>query len=123
MAIHHVAIVSLPVTDQDRSIAFFKDNLGFEVRRDASMGANGSRWVEIAPQGAETALTLVTWFEKMPPGSVQGLVLNTRDVEKTHANLKKRNVEVSAIQQAPWGKYCTLQDLDGNGLVIVQEPS
>jgi len=120
MAIHHVGIVSLPVTDQDRSIAFFRDKLGFEVRRDAPMGGNGGRWVEIAPQGAETALTLVTWFEKMPPGCVQGLVLNTPDIEKTHADLTKKSVEVSTIQQAPWGKYCTLKDLDGNGLVIVQ---
>src|SRR5262249_1195137 len=111
MAIHHVGIVSLPVKDQDRSIAFFRDKLGFEVRTDAPMGAGERRWVEIAPRGAETSLTLVTWFEKMTPGSVQGLVLNTLDVETTHADLKKKCVEVSAIQQAPWGRYCTVKDL------------
>src|SRR5215831_11033248 len=121
--IHHVGIVSLPVADQDRSIAFFRDTLGFEVRRDAPMGSGGARWIEIAPPGAKTSLTLVTWFDAMQPGGVQGLVLNTTDIEKTHAGLSKKKVEVSAIQNAPWGRYCTLKDPDKNGLVIVQEPS
>jgi catechol 2,3-dioxygenase-like lactoylglutathione lyase family enzyme len=119
MAIHHVSIVSLPVTNQDRSVAFFRDKLGFEVRREAPMGPN--RWVEIAPPGAQTSITLVTWFEQMPPGSVQGLVLNTTDVDAVHSRLDKGGVKVSQVQTAPWGRHCTLKDPDGNGLVIVQE--
>jgi len=118
MAIRHLSVVSLPVADQDRSIAFFK-YLGFEVVRDAPMGSN--RWVQIAPPGAQTTITLVTWFEKMPPGGVQGLVLNTSDVQATRSDLTSKGVSVTEIQNGSWGRYCTLKDPDGNGLVIVQE--
>src|SRR5215469_2959878 len=122
MTIRHLALVSLPVADQDRSIAFFQDKLGFEVRRDAQMGSGGSRWVEIAPPGAQTSITLVTWFEKMPPGCVQGLVLNTSDIGTVRARLERLGVPSSEVKSAPWGRYLTLNDPDANGLVIVQEP-
>ncbi|HEY6307450.1 MAG TPA: VOC family protein [Candidatus Angelobacter sp.] len=96
MTIRHLALVSLPVANQDRSIAFFKDKLGFEVRRDAAMGAGGGRWVEIAPPGAQTSITLVTWFEKMPPGCVQGLVLNTADIGALRSSLDRQGIAVRA---------------------------
>jgi catechol 2,3-dioxygenase-like lactoylglutathione lyase family enzyme len=120
MTIRHLSIVSLPVTDQDRSITFFK-KLGFGVLRDAPMGPN--RWVEIAPPGAQTGVALVTWFEKMPPGCVQGLVLNTSNVDALRSGLDSQGVTATQIQTAPWGRYCTLTDPDGNGLVIVEEVS
>lgn len=120
MAIHHLSLVSLPVADQDRSIAFFK-KLGFEVQRDAPMGPH--RWVEIAPPGAQTTVTLVTWFDQIPPGCVQGLVLNTGDIDATRFDLDKDGVAVSQVETAPWGRHCTLRDPDGNGLVIVEEPA
>ena len=120
MTLRHLSIVSLPVTDTDRSLAFFRDQLGFEVRRDVPLGPHGGRWVEVVPPGGQTSMTLVTWFEKMPAGSVQGLVLDTADVERTHAELRRRKVEVSEIKSAPWGRYCTLQDPDGNGLVVAE---
>ena len=38
--------VSVPVTNQDKALAFFTGKLGFEVRRDARMGE--LRWVTVA---------------------------------------------------------------------------
>ncbi len=121
MSINRIAIVSLPVTDPERSRAFFCDVLGFEVRRDNPMGPD-QRWIEVAPAGADTSLTLVTWFENMPPGSVSGLVLDTSHIEDSRSELIARGLEIGDIESAPWGRFATFRDPDGNGFVL-QEAS
>jgi catechol 2,3-dioxygenase-like lactoylglutathione lyase family enzyme len=123
MLIRNVALVSVPVQDQERSIAFFRDKLGFEVRRDATLGPSGGRWVEVAPAGSVTTLTLTTWFERLRPGTLQGLVFATEELENAHASLLKSDVAVSDLKSAPWGRYFTFDDPDGNGFVLVQSKS
>lgn len=78
------------------------------------------RWVEVSPPNAETSITLVTWFEKMPPGCVQGIVLYTDNIEESHSKLESRGLDISKIETAPWGKYATFNDPDGNGWVLQQ---
>ena len=117
MSISRIAIVSLPVTDPERSRDFFRDVLGFEVRRDNPMGPD-QRWIEVAPAGADTSLTLVTWFESMPPGSVSGLVLETADIDDEHHQLQSRGLEIGDVESAPWGRFATFRDPDGNGFVL-----
>jgi catechol 2,3-dioxygenase-like lactoylglutathione lyase family enzyme len=119
MPVQRLAIVSIPVKDQNRAKAFYCDKLGFEVRRDNPMGPD-QRWVELAPPGAMTSMTLVTWFDKMPAGSAQGLVLATEDIDALASDLRAKGVETGAIQSAPWGRYVTITDPDGNGLVLQQ---
>jgi catechol 2,3-dioxygenase-like lactoylglutathione lyase family enzyme len=81
MAVRHVRVVSVPVSDQERAKEFYVEELGFELTREDD-SVPGIRWVQVTPRGATTALTLVTWFETMPPGSLQGLVLGLDDLEK-----------------------------------------
>jgi catechol 2,3-dioxygenase-like lactoylglutathione lyase family enzyme len=119
MTIRQIAILSLPVRDQDASKRFYTEVLGFEVRRDNPMGP-GRRWVEVAPKGAATSMTLVTWFEGMPAGSVDGLALDVADIDQTVRELRAKGVETGAVQSAPWGRFVTVDDPDGNGLVIQQ---
>ena len=79
MGIADVRVVSVPVSDQDRAREFYVEKLGFAlVRDDASVP--GIRWVQLAPPGGSTSLTLVTWFESMPAGSLRGLVLVSDDL-------------------------------------------
>jgi uncharacterized glyoxalase superfamily protein PhnB len=59
----------------------------------------------------------------MPPGSVQGLVIDTDDIVGTHAQLKKNGLELGEIQDAPWGRYSSFSDPDGNGWVLQQAVS
>src|SRR5262245_40610875 len=79
MTVQDVIVVSVPVSDQQRAKDFYVDTLGFEVVRDDS-SVPGMRWLQVAPKGGTTALTLVTWFESMPAGSTRGLVLQSDDV-------------------------------------------
>jgi len=120
VALAHLRIVSVPVADQDRAKAFYVDVLGFEVRADAPFGA-GQRWVEVAPPGAETSLTLVTWFPTMPPGGSSGLVLGCEDIEEDYAALAARGVAFAGpVEDAPWGRFASFADPDGNGWVLAQ---
>jgi catechol 2,3-dioxygenase-like lactoylglutathione lyase family enzyme len=118
MAITHIQLLSLPVADQDRAKAFYVDTLGFDLVRDNHMGP-AQRWVQVAPKGADTSITLVTWFDKMPPGSLGGLVLETDDLDGDIAALTERGVPIEGdVQQAPWGRYVTFADPDGNSMVL-----
>jgi len=122
MAITHLQLISLPVADQDRSREFYVDVLGFDLVRDNPMGP-GQRWVQVAPTGAQTSITLVTWFPTMPPGSAKGIVLETDDLDGDVAALSAGGVTIEGgIQEQPWGRFVTFDDPDGNGIVL-QETS
>jgi catechol 2,3-dioxygenase-like lactoylglutathione lyase family enzyme len=117
MRISHISIVSIPVSDQLRAKAFYCDVLGFAVIRDDPFMPTAN-WVQLGPPGAQTQITLVTWFENMKPGGVTGMVLETDDIDAAYAELKAHGLEVGPIEAAPWGRYVTLQDPDGNGWVL-----
>ncbi|HEY8318262.1 MAG TPA: VOC family protein [Amnibacterium sp.] len=118
MPVSHVQLFSVPVTDQDRARDFYVDVLGFELIDDQRMGP-AMRWVRVRPPGAETAITLVTWFDSMPAGSVRGLVLETPDLEESARRLEEHGVTIEGgVQQAPWGRYVQFTDPDGNGLIL-----
>ncbi|GIH19744.1 VOC family protein [Rugosimonospora africana] len=117
MSLTHIQLLSLPVTDQDRAKDFYLNTLGFELVSDNSMGPE-QRWVQVRPKHGQTSITLVTWFETMPPGSVKGLVLETDDLDGDIETLAARGLPVGEAQQAPWGRYVTFDDPDGNGIVL-----
>jgi predicted enzyme related to lactoylglutathione lyase len=55
----------------------------------------------------------------MPPGSMKGIVFETDDLEGDVSALKSRGVTIEGgIQDAPWGRYVTFDDPDGNGFVL-----
>ena len=117
MNITHVQLLSVPVTDQDRARDFYVDTLGLRLIADTSMGPD-QPWVQVGPAGADTSITLVTWFEQMPAGSLSGLVLQTRDIDGDCEQLRAAGVELTGPQDAPWGRHAILRDPDGNGLVL-----
>jgi catechol 2,3-dioxygenase-like lactoylglutathione lyase family enzyme len=117
MAIKRLAIVSVPVKDQQAAKQFYTEVLGFTVIRDNPMGPD-SRWIQLAPLPGETSITLVTWFPSMPAGSMTGMVLDVDELDATVAQLQSRGVEIEPIQSAQWGRFTTLKDPDGNAWVL-----
>ncbi len=118
MTITHVTLLSLPVSDQERARDFYVNTLGFDLLEDEPMGP-GQRWVQVAPKGAQMSITLVTWFDSMPPGSLRGLMLDTDDLDGDIATLTERGVRFEGdIQQQHWGRFVTFTDPDGNGLIL-----
>ncbi len=120
MAIQDVKVISVPVSDQERAKAFYVDTLGFELTRDDD-SMPGIRWVQVAPKKDGPSLTLVTWFDTMPAGSVQGLVLGSDDLKGDCDRLAAQGVEFDRpMEEQPWGTEAVICDPDGNKLVLQQ---
>jgi catechol 2,3-dioxygenase-like lactoylglutathione lyase family enzyme len=120
MEISNVAIVSVPVSDQDRARRFYTEVLGFDVVADEPMGPD-QRWVMVRPSAGGAALTLVTWFPTMTPGSLKGLVLEVDDIDRVAEDLISGSMPVEdGIEEAPWGRFVQIDDSEGNGLVLQQ---
>lgn len=123
MTITHIEIVSLPVSDQHRARDFYVDVLGFDLVRQNEMGPAG-HWIQVAPRGAQTSITLVTWFDTMPAGSMQGLLFHVEDLDAEVIRLAEHGVAIpEGIQEAPWGRFVVFADPDGNRLVLRGRPA
>ncbi|MFF3246303.1 VOC family protein [Streptomyces sp. NPDC002870] len=120
MNITHASFVTLPVTDQDRAKAFYTDVLGFEVTADRQMPPG--RWLQAAPKGAQTVFTLSgPGMGGFTPGSAQGIMLVTTDVDAECARLAAAGITVDGPNDLPWGRMAGFQDPDGNGLMLLTE--
>jgi catechol 2,3-dioxygenase-like lactoylglutathione lyase family enzyme len=121
MAIKSFEIISVPVSDQQRAKQFYRDVLGFDLVREEPMGP-GQSWIQLSPKGCATSIALVTWFEAMRPGGLQGVMLNVTDIGRDHEELSGRGLKLTEIKQEPWGRYAMFSDPDGNGWILRQPP-
>ena len=78
----------------------------------------GSRWLRLEFPGLQTRIVLANWFQQMPHGSLQGIVLITGDIVSTRKELAERGLEISAIKDQLYGKEAVFYDTDGNGWVL-----
>ncbi|HEX4862662.1 MAG TPA: VOC family protein [Acidimicrobiales bacterium] len=128
-----VQLVTIPTTDQARSLAFYQ-SLGLEVRADFPWG-EGHRWIEVYPPNSSTGLSLIPAGPD-PVGVRTGIVLNTSDIDKAHARMAELGVDVDAEiarvgspvkarigaveQTEPEPPMFWFRDPDGNQLLLVQ---
>jgi catechol 2,3-dioxygenase-like lactoylglutathione lyase family enzyme len=88
--------VAVPVTDQDRTKAFFED-LGCTTTMDRELQP-GFRWVEVTFPGGEGAtLSLVTAGDQLPAGIDTGIRLVTADARAAHEILSGKGVDVGRL--------------------------
>ncbi|HZU76989.1 MAG TPA: VOC family protein [Dehalococcoidia bacterium] len=114
--------VGIPVSDPDRALAFYRDALGMEVRRDLQFGA-GQRWVEVAPPGSAATVALTPPGPAGGPGRDTGVRLAVTDAAAAHAALRDRGADVDAEVMrlgGPVPPMFALRDPDGNQLYIVE---
>lgn len=118
IVLDRIALISVPVTDPERSRDFYVDVLGFGVRSDTEL--DGTRWVMLTPPGGGPDITLVTWFENLPPGACH-LSITTADVDGAYAVLSARGVKpTSEPEDAFWGRWFGFDDPDGNNWLVVE---
>jgi len=119
-----INVVMIPSTDQDRSIEFYVDALGFEKRADIPFGGD-YRWVEVYPPSGTTGIALAPPREGDPTGVQTGISLTTDDIEATHAELRSAGVDVDAEVSRmgdPVPPMFWFRDPDGNVLLVVEAP-
>ena len=90
--ISQVQLVVLPVSDQERAVAFY-EKVGFERRNDIPWG-DGYRWVEVYPPNSSTGLVLIPPRPGETTGVQTGIILNTDDIDAAHAELRSLGVDV-----------------------------
>jgi catechol 2,3-dioxygenase-like lactoylglutathione lyase family enzyme len=120
-----ISLVCVPSSDQDRSIAFYVDALGFEKRTDLPFGGQ-YRWVEVYPPEGPTGIALAP----PPPGqevtpAQTGITLTTDDIDATHADLQAKGVDVDAEVSRmgdPVPPMFWFRDPDGHSLMVVESP-
>lgn len=116
--ITHVKFVSIPTTDQDRSLAFYTGMLGFKVVTDQPFGG-GQRWIELRIGNSDTRFVPFTMDKGPKPGSSFNGALACDNVERTYAELLAKGVEFAAPPaKQPWGTYAVMRDPDGNEFVL-----
>ena len=123
-SISQLGRVIVPVSDQDKAIAFYTDKLGFSLTADVPYG-EGDRWVEVTPPKGGAAIALTRGMGEFQTGRETGIALTTSDANAAHAELKDKGVQV----EEPMGGDGTVpvlfmfKDGDGNGLMVVEQPA
>lgn len=112
--------IGVPVTDQDRAVAFYVEKLGLEKRMDAPVPQLGGRWIEVAPPGSGVTIALVPAGKGKPAGVETGIRLTTDDAAAVHTRLAAAGVEVGELLRWPGvPPMFAFSDPDGNRLEIV----
>jgi len=131
--IDRLSYVNIWVLDRDEAMAFYRDKMGFEVRRDMSL--DGFRWLEVGPKGQpDVALVL---NEPSPPmmdeesaqavrtllakGALSGGVLHTSDCRATYEELSANGVTfLQEPQERPYGIEAVLRDDSGTWFSLTE---
>ena len=123
----------LPHDDPDASLAFYRDVLGFEVRKDVGNGK--MRWITVGPAGQPDVSLLLsppavdpgitdterrTIAEMMAKGTYGWLLLATKDLDGTFEKVRAGNAEiVQEPTEQPFGiRDCAFRDPAGNQIRI-----
>ena len=115
-------LVAVPVSDVDRAKAFYTENAGFNLDHDHRV-SDEIRFVQLTPPGSACSIAIGMGIVDTPPGSVQGLQLVVSDINAARAELLERGVEVSGVEEFPWGSFVFFSDPDGNGWSVQQLPA
>jgi predicted enzyme related to lactoylglutathione lyase len=114
-------LIPVPVSDVDRAKAFYSERAGFNVDNDVTV-REGLRFIQLTPPGSHCSVSIGEGITEMEPGSLEGLQLVVDDIEEARERLAVQGVEVSEIQDFPWGRFVFFSDPDGNGWAVQQIP-
>ena len=111
-----IELLSVPVADTDRAIAFYVDQVGFNLDHDIRV-SDEIRFVQITPPGSACSI-LVGDLSEMPPGSQKGIQVVVADADQAAAHLRANDVECSDVDEQPWGRFVYFSDPDGNAWAL-----
>ena len=113
-------LIALPVADVDRAKAFY-EQIGFNVDHDHVVNED-IRFVQVTPPGSACSIAFGKGLTRMVPGSLDSLQMVVADADAAHDDLAGRGIEVSAVDEQPWGRFVYFTDPDGNGWALQQLP-
>lgn len=117
MAISHINVISIPVSDQEAAKDFYVTTLGLEVAMDMMLSET-MRWLQLRLPNSNATIALVAPTDHSPAGSVDGLVFEVDDLDTTISDLQAKGLTVPEVESAPWGTWVSLEDPDGNHMLL-----
>jgi catechol 2,3-dioxygenase-like lactoylglutathione lyase family enzyme len=115
-------LVGVPVTDVDRAKAFYVDQVGFVADYDHTV-SDEVRFVQLTPPGSACSIAIGKGLTAMTPGSLDNLQMVVADADAARSDLAGRGVEVSDVDDQPWGRFVRFSDPDGNRWSLQQLPA
>ncbi len=116
-------VVVVPVADLEKAIAFYRDQVGFDLDHDTRN--EHMHVAQLTPRGSGCSIVVgdLPSQSQMPPGSLHGVQLVVADAEAARAELTGRGVECSEIQvfdERDGGTFFGFTDPDGNTWAVQQ---
>jgi catechol 2,3-dioxygenase-like lactoylglutathione lyase family enzyme len=116
-----IELLFVPVSDVDRSKAFYADQVGFHVDYDQTVSPE-LRFVQLTPPGSACSIAIGTGLIDTKPGSLKGVQVVVDDADAARAHLREHGVEATPVQDLEWGRFTTFKDPDGNEWTLQQLP-
>ena len=120
--VKRVWIISIPISSFEKSLAFYRDQLGMKVRLDGRM----FNWMELGPEEPLCKIGLYEWKEGIPRKYPvhTGITLDASDVQELYNRLKAKGTKfINPPKHEEWGGWSAeFTDPDGNFLSVVQDP-
>lgn len=118
---YRIELIAIPVSDVERAKAFYTEQAGFTADHDHQVNES-LRFIQLTPPGSACSIAIGTGITDAPPGSVRGMQMVVSDAVAARAELAARGVEVSEVQEFPWGSFVFFSDPDGNAWALQQLP-
>jgi catechol 2,3-dioxygenase-like lactoylglutathione lyase family enzyme len=116
-----IEVIFVPVTDVNRAKDFYVNKLGFTADHDHKV-KEGLRFVQLTPEGSTCSIAIGEGITEMKPGTQQGIMMVVGDVRAVRQELKEKDVDITDIDEQPWGTFAYFKDPDGNGWTLQQLP-
>lgn len=113
-------LVIVPVTDVDVAKDFYV-RAGFNADHDQTV-SDEIRFVQLTPPGSACSIAIGRGLTQMAPGSLDNLQAVIADADVTRDDLRERGIEVSDVDEQPWGRFVYVADPDGNRWALQQLP-
>lgn len=114
-----IELIPIPVTDIDRAKRFYEEKAGFVLDHDHVV-SDEIRFVQMTPPGSACSIAFGRGITDAAPGSIPGIQIVVSDIEEAHRQLNERGVDVSEVQDFPWGRFVFFSDPDGNSWSVQQ---
>ncbi len=108
-----IELVPVPVTDVDRSVAFYGQQVGWNVDHDRTVSPE-LRFVQVTPPGSACSFCFGTGLAMLDEGTRQHVQIVVDSAEEARDHLRGRGVECSEVEEQPWGRFVRFDDPDGN---------
>ncbi|KMY51414.1 VOC family protein [Peribacillus loiseleuriae] len=124
--INKLGQIMLYVNNQDESVKFWTEKVGFSVISEEDNG-QGLRWIEIAPtKEAETSFVLHNkeFIAKMQPELNLGtpsLMFYSENLEQLYKDFSDKNITVGEIVNMPSGRVFNFADNENNYFAIMEK--